>query len=159
MKAEKNYLIKKLKEAGIKTHIYDTMKSLETAGEPHLGAVLINGETFTRSSSKKTYTDQQGQKQRRLKLFDRKTSFRVIIAHTDAEKVEIILYHFLSILDTGITVSGNWEGITIGEADWVSREDSILRAKVAVQMDVEFAAGIYKDRKLKTMRLGNIVVK
>lgn len=54
MKKEKDYLIAKLKESGIKSQVYTTMKKLKQANESHLGAVLRNGETLARSGSKET---------------------------------------------------------------------------------------------------------
>ena len=38
MKKEKDYLIAKLKESGIKSQVYTTMKKLKQANESHLGA-------------------------------------------------------------------------------------------------------------------------
>ena len=67
MKKEKDYLIAKLKESGIKSQVYTTMKKLKQANESHLGAVLRNGETLARSGSKKKLcrprgaTEAQGQ--------------------------------------------------------------------------------------------------
>ena len=62
MKKEKDYLIAKLKESGIKSQVYTTMKKLKQANESHLGAVLRNGETLARSGSKRNFVDQaQGQ--------------------------------------------------------------------------------------------------
>lgn len=158
MKQEKEYLKQKLKEAGIKTPVYTSMKKLKAANELMTGAVLVNGETFRRSSSKKDYTDQQGQKKRRVKLFTRNTSFHVVIASTDEDKCEDILFNFLNSLDKGIIVDGNWTEITVSEADWVDKDDSILKAQIAVQLDIEFTGGIYKDHDRKKMQLGRIEI-
>lgn len=155
MKAEKEYLIAHLKEAGIKSQVYTSLKKMKLAGEPHLGAVLTNGETFTRSSSTKNY--QRGQK-KRAKMFDRTTSFRVVIADINEERCEEILASFLSALDRGIPVNGNWEALEVGTADWVEEGDSILKAKIAVQINIDFIGGIYQDRTLKAVGLGEIKI-
>ncbi len=156
MVIEKNYLIKTLKESGIKSQVYTNMKKLKQGNEPHVGAVLRNGETFTRSGSKKVYTDQEGRRKRRVKLWNRSTSLHVVIADTSEEKVEEILENFLVNLKKGLDVNGNWTDIEVGDADWVEDGDSILKAKVAVQFDVTFEGGIYQDRKIQPMEIGSI---
>ena len=45
----KQYLIDKLKAAGIKSKPFTTEKALEKSQESHIGAVLFERETFTRN--------------------------------------------------------------------------------------------------------------
>ena len=61
MRAEKEFLIRLLKEAGVKSAVYTSMKKLKAANEMHLGAVLVTGESFIRSRHRKAYTDKQAQ--------------------------------------------------------------------------------------------------
>ena len=117
---------------------------------------MRNGETFTRSGSKRKFVDQEGRQKRRVKLWDRNTSLHVVIADTSEEKVEEILEEFLRNLKKGIDVDGNWVNIVVGEADWVEEGDSILKAKVAVQFDITFEGGIYEDRDIKPMDIGSV---
>lgn len=49
----KQYLIDKLKAAGIKSKPFTTEKALEKSQESHIGAVLFERETFTRNGSKR----------------------------------------------------------------------------------------------------------
>lgn len=56
----KQYLIDKLKAAGIKSKPFTTEKALEKSQESHIGAVLFERETFTRNGSKKRYRDEEG---------------------------------------------------------------------------------------------------
>lgn len=156
MVKERNYLVETLKSSGIKSQVYTNMKKLKQGNEVHVGAVLRNGETFTRSGSKKKFVDQEGRRKRRVKLWDRSTSLRVVIADTSEEKVEEILENFLRNLKKGIDVNGNWVNIVVGEADWVEEGDSILKAKVAVQFDITFEGGIYEDRDIKSMNIGYV---
>ena len=156
MVKEKEYLIDILQSSGIKSQVYTSMKKLKQANEVHIGAVLRNGETFTRSGSKKIYRDQEGQRKRRAKLWDRTTTLRVVIADTSEEKVEIILDNFLRNLKKGMDVEGNWVNIVVGDADWVEEGDSILKAKIAVQFDITFEGGIYEDRDMKPMDIGSV---
>ena len=56
----KAYLVGKLKEAGLKTKPYTTMKSLSRSLESHVGAVLPGTEMIARNGSKTIYQDQEG---------------------------------------------------------------------------------------------------
>lgn len=156
MVKERNYIVETLKSSGIKSQVYTNMKKLKQGNEVHVGAVLRNGETFTRSGSKKNFVDQEGRRKRRVKLWDRSTSLHVVIADTSEEKVEEILGSFLRNLKKGIEVDGNWVDIVVGEADWVEEGDSILKAKMAVQLDITFEGGIYEDRDIRPMDIGPV---
>lgn len=156
MVKERNYIVETLKSSGIKSQVYTNMKKLKQGNEVHVGAVLRNGETFTRSGSKRKFVDQEGRQKRRVKLWERNTSLHVVIADTSEEKVEEILEAFLRNLKKGMDVDGNWVNIVVGEADWVEEGDSILKAKVAVQFDITFEGGIYEDRDIKPMDIGSV---
>lgn len=155
MIAEKNYLISKLKEAGIKSQVYTSMKKLKQSNEIHIAAVLIDGETFIRSGSKRKY-DQEGQRKRRIKLYDKTTKVKVVIADSDEVKVNKILENFLIKIGKGFEDNSNWIELTVGDADWVEEGDSILKAKIAVQLELTFIGGIYEDRDIKPMSIGDI---
>ncbi len=159
MKAERDYLVQALKKAGVHGRIHESLKSLKNCNEVHTGAVLRIGESFTCSGSKKIYTDAEGQRKQRNKLFDRVTTLNVIIADSNEEKAEEILSCFLENISKGFEVNGNWVGIEIGEADWIEKDDSILKSKIAVQFDVTLTGGIYTDTDLGNVRLGNIKLK
>lgn len=75
----------------------------------------------------------------------------VVIADSSDEKVEEVLVKFLRIVGKGLEIDQNWVTLEIGELDWVDEKDSILKAKVAVQFDVTFTGGIYKDYSVKPM--------
>lgn len=156
MKAERDFLVQKLKDAGIRGKIHESMKSLKNCNEVHVGAVLRTEENFTRSGSKKRFTDQQGQRKQRNKLFKRTTELHVVIADTDEAKVEEILTRFLKSISKGLDVDGNWVDIEIGKADWVEGDDSILKSKIAVEFDVTLTGGIYTDTDVITGEVGNI---
>ncbi len=154
MKQERDFLVQALKEAGVHGKIHESMKSLKNCNEAHVGAVLRAGEGFTRSGSKKRYTDQSGQRKQRNKLFTRTTMLHVVIADTDEEKAEKTLTNFLKHISKGLEVDGNWVDIEIGEADWVEREDSILKSKIAVEFDVTLTGGIYTDTDIVIGKVG-----
>lgn len=141
----KQYLLDKLKGAGIKSKPHTTQKALEKSQESHVGAVLFESENILRNGSKTIYKDQKGARKKRRKVFDRTLAFTVIIGDYNDEAVEAILEKFLASLDRGIYVDGNFIPIEVEGADWVDSDDSILKAKVAVQVKVNFLGGLYRD--------------
>ena len=141
----KEYLIQKLKDAGIKSKVHTSMKKLEQSNESHLGAVLFEGDGFARSGSKTIYVDQGGDKRKRAKIFDRKTSFVVVIGEYEEGKCESIFEKFITLLDRGIVIDGNFTAIEIDDAHWVDGNDSILKAKITVEVKITFEGGLYKD--------------
>lgn len=141
----KSYLLEKVKEAGLKSKPHTTRKALERSQDSHIGAVLFESENFARNGSKTHYSDQTGAQKKRRKVFDRTLAFVVVIGDYTDEAVETRLESFLSGLDRGIMVDGNYVPIEVEEADWVDDDDSILKAKVAVQVKIRFDGGIYKD--------------
>ena len=141
----RQYLAGRLKAAGIKSKVHTTMKSLEKSQESHLGAVLFESEDLSRNYSRTYYTDQEGARKKRQKVFERKLTFSVVIGGYTDEEVETVFEKFLGSLDRGIWVDGNFVPLEAGAADWVDKDDSILKAQVAVQARVTFDGGLYKD--------------
>lgn len=141
----KQYLIDKLKAAGIKSKPFTTEKALEKSQESHIGAVLFERETFTRNGSKKRYRDEEGTLHKRRKIMERATTFGVIIGGYTDDEVEEIFDRFVASLDRGIYIDGNFVPIEIEGADWVDKDDSLLKARVAVQVMITFNGGVYRD--------------
>ncbi len=153
MRKEKEYLIARLKEAGVKGSVFTSLKKMEMSHDLQMAGVMVSGEVLTRSGSKTKYVDEEGRRRSRHKLWKRVTKMHVVIADTTDEKVEAILEKFLRNMKKGIAADGNWVDIEIGELDWVDEKDSILKAKVAVQFDVTFTGGIYADYVLKEVAI------
>lgn len=141
----KKHLIDKLKEAGVKSKPYTTQKALVKSLESHVSAVIFESEKPSRNGSKKLYRDQEGAKKKRRKIFDRPITFTVTIGDYTDDAVEAIYEAFLEKLERGIWVDGNFVPIEVDGADWVDKEDSILKAQVAVQVAVTFQGGLYRD--------------
>lgn len=141
----REHLTQKLKEAGVRSKPITSMKKLRASQEAHVGAVLFEEETFDRSGAKKTYSDQTGARHKRRKIFSRDTTFSVIIGDPDPKRTEEIFEAFLRVMDKGIYIDGNYTAIEVMEAEWVDEEDSVLKAKVAVNVKVKFIGGVYKD--------------
>ena len=156
MKEERDFLIKALQNAGVKGKIHESMKTLKNCNELHVGAVLRVRENFTRSGSKKRYTDKEGQRKQRNKLFDRITVLHVVIADTSEDKVETILNNFLTGISKGFEVNGNWIDLEISDAEWLEEEDTILKAKITVEFDVTLKGGIYVDTDVVNIGLGEV---
>ena len=141
----KQYLLEKIKAAGVRTNPYTTWKKLRECRDSHIGAVLFEREAYTRNGSKKQFRDEAGAKHKRRKVFDRDLTFTVIIGDYTDDAVEAIFDAFISALDSGIYAAGNYIPITLDGAEWVDEDDSILKAKVAVQAAVTFHGGVYRD--------------
>lgn len=141
----KAYLLAKLKEAGLKSKPYTTMKGLEKSQESHIGAVIFDQEAITRNGSKTLYKDQEGARHKRRKVFNRAITFTVTIGDYTDDAVETMFEQFLASLDRGIYVNGDFVPIEVDGADWVNKDDSILKAQVAVQVAVTFNGGLYRD--------------
>lgn len=141
----KVYLMQKLKEAGIKSTIYTSEKAMERCQESHMGAVLFESESDSRNAAKKFYGDKEGERTVRKKLYDRTLTFHAIIGEYTDEAAEKIYEELIRKLGKGFYDDGNWVGIEVRGADWVDRDDSILKAKIAVQATVVFTGGLYED--------------
>lgn len=153
---EKNFLIQTLQAAGVKTRIHTTMKSLKNSSEIHLGAVLYIEERFTRSNSKRKYIDQTGVSKQRNRKFIRETELKVVIADSKEEKLDDILTQFMRQISRGMTVDGNWENLEIGKVSWYEKDDTILKSNVSVEFSVTFTGGVYVDREVINVGLGEI---
>ncbi|WP_018752670.1 hypothetical protein [Paenibacillus sanguinis] len=141
----RDYLIQHLKDAGIKTKVCTSLKDLKQFSDPLVGAVIPDGDTFVRSHSKKVYQSAAGNKHKRRKLFDRELSFLVVVGGKDYLQASEIFGNFMAGLDAGIVIDGNYTEILPTDADWVDKDDSILKAQIAVQLQVKFLGGIYRD--------------
>ncbi|WP_245157101.1 SON protein [Anaerovorax sp. IOR16] len=140
-----DYLEGKLKETGIKGKVRTTEKELKLCQDSHVGAVLFEKESFTRSGSKKVYSEGESKK-KRTKIFNRQSYFSVTIGEYSIGKCEEIFLKFMESLDRGILdEKGNYIYLEIEGAEWVDEKDSILRSKMAVQILIRFDGGIYKD--------------
>lgn len=76
---------------------------------------------------------------------ERATTFGVIIGGYTDNEVEEIFDRFVASLDRGIYIDGNFVPIEIEGADWVDKDDSLLKAQVAVQVMITFNGGVYRD--------------
>ena len=141
----KAYLIAKLKEAGLKSKPFTTIKGLEKSQESHVGAVIFEKETLSRNGSKKLYKDKEGARKKRRKIFDRNLTFTVTIGDYTDDAVETMFEKLLTSLDRGIWVNGDFVPVEVDGADWVDKDDSILKAQVAVQVAITFQGGLYRD--------------
>lgn len=137
-------LIDVLQKAGCPGRIETSRKRLKTNQSVRIGAVLFEKEVIEKDEGKRHFLDADGQHKRR-KRFSRELSFNVIIGEADIEGVETIYEKFVKNLPGGIYVDGNWVGIEPVEADWLDDEDSILKAKCAVQLLVKCTGGTYTD--------------
>jgi len=78
---------------------------------------------------------------------------KVIIADNTEEKVELILTKFLVGIGKGLEVDKEWIEIEVGDADWVENGDSILKSKIAVELEITFKGSVYVDRQMRQKEL------
>lgn len=157
MKAERDFIVQALRTAGAKGTIHGSLKGLANCSDIHVCGVIRVEERFARSSSKRRFADQQGLRKQRNRLFDRVTVMHVVIGDSKEELVEEILEKFLKNVAKGFPVDGNWVTAEIGDAEWVEKDDSILKSRIAVEFDVVLHGGVYADHDIIAARAGEIV--
>lgn len=139
----RDYLVQTLQKVGMAKPC-TSEKSLSLSRDSHVSAVLFGKDTFARNGSKRNYQNGSDRHKRR-KVLDRTLSFHVIVGDFTADAVESTYEAFLSALGDGLYIDGNFVPIDIGESEWVDKDDSILQAKIAVNVEITFSGGIYKD--------------
>lgn len=143
--SSRDVLIHTLEQAGLKRkQIYTSKKKLSLCSESRVGAVLFEDDETALNRSKRIYTS-EGTKHKRRKKYDRNISFSIVIGEYDIEKTEELYNRFMEELPEGIYVDGNYVGIEPSTADWMDDEDTILKAKCAVQLKITCKGGVYKD--------------
>lgn len=137
------YLMDTVVAAGGKTP-QTSLKRLQATIDSRVTGVLFEEETLEKDKSKRVYQTPEG-KHRRTKKYSRELTFTVVLGDYTPEDVELVYGKFLSLLEDGIYIDGNWVSIEPSRAEWVTTEDSILKAKCAVQVAVKFIGGVYQD--------------
>lgn len=142
---KKQYLTGVLRSAGITGTIYDSLKRMtEDEGTCYAGILRCSDKT-ARAKSKTTY-GQGAVTMGRFKLYSVETKYRVVITEYDEEHLETYVEEFVKNLSKGYDDGdGNWVGVECGEVDWVDEQDSILKAKLSVEIPVTFTYGLYRD--------------
>lgn len=133
-----------LKHCGATGNIHTSTKKLKASGESRVFAVLFEDDALSKNKSKRVYMDSAGKHKRRRK-FDRSLTFSVVIGEYNIEKVQELYDRFLEEIPDGIYVDDNYVYIEPTVADWMDDEDTIIRAKCAVQVKVVCKGGVYKD--------------
>lgn len=140
----RQYLIDLVTEVSGRTPL-TSLKKLKAAADSRVAAVLCEEEVLTKGKSKRIYTDQEGNRHRRTKRYQREISFTVTIGDYNEPDAEAIYDRLIAALADGIYVDGNWVDIEASKAIWADEEDSILRAKCAVELLIKFTGGVYAD--------------
>lgn len=82
-----------------------------------------------------------------VKLFDRVITVGVVIGERNTEALEPLFEAFLASLDESFVHAGHTVGITLGEAGWMDEKDSLIKAKLAVEIPIIFTGGIYRPKR------------
>lgn len=133
-----------LKQCGATGNMHTSRKKLKGSNESRVFAILFEDDGLAKNKGKRIYIDADG-KHKRRKKFDRDLTFSIVIGEYDIEKVQEIYDKFLENIPDGIYVKGNYVEIEPTAADWMDDEDTIIRAKCAVQIKVVCKGGVYKD--------------
>lgn len=152
-------LIETLKAAGCEKPPFTSQKKLKLTSENRISAVLCEKEELERHTGKRIFTDTEGKKHKRSKLYNRDITYTVVIGEYNAEALEEIYEKFLQEFPGGIYVDGNYVEFEISEADWMDEKDHILSAKVVVQMKVVCRGGLYKDTDMLRLKDIDIAVR
>lgn len=144
------YLADKIRGVmGQETKVFYTLKEVKACAENHMAAVLFASDNNVRNGSKINIMT-NGSVGRATKLFDREVKFNVVMSEYRLEALEPLYESFLRELDSGFTLTDGYHvAIDIGEADWISKDDSILKAEVSVEFLIIFRGGVYKKRELR----------
>lgn len=151
----RNYLVSRLQDAGVRSRVITSNKRLKTCQDIRFAAVLFQNESFEFNGSKSKF-EKSGTQIKRMKKYDRETSYTVMIGGGEPEEAEKIYQDFLAGLDEGITVDGNYVPLIVEDAEWLDGEDTILRSKLIVSVNIRFNGGIYKDTVLQ--KLGQVEI-
>lgn len=110
------------------------------------GSFTVDEESYRamKAEMQRRGMDSAGKHKRRQK-FDRSLTFSVVIGEYSIEKVQELYDKFLENIPDGIYVDGNYVYMEPTVADWMDDEDTIIRAKCAVQVKVVCRGGVYKD--------------
>lgn len=149
---KKEYLTGVLRGAGVKGTIYGSLKEMAADGGSHYAGILRGTDKPVRAKSKRTYVDKEGVTMAREKLYDVETVYTIVIAAQDEAGLEKLVEAFLRSITPGYDDgAGNWVSVELGAVDWVDEKDSILKAKLAVEIPVTIRYGLYDDVRLARM--------
>lgn len=140
------YLLRQLRDAGIRCKPCRSRKELESKLDSHTAAILHGATELQRGDGESVrYTGADGTPMRRETVWRRTIEYDVIIGDNSPAELERIYTAFLRGLAPGIMIDGDYTPIEAGEAEWATEGDSILKAKQAVRQPVRFAGRICKD--------------
>lgn len=142
---KKEYLTEAIRAAGVKGNIYTKLKDMMYDNGIHFAGLLRSTDTAERAKSRKKY-EEEGSTMVRRKYYNVATVYNIVLVDVDEEHLEVLLENLLVSLGPGFDDGdGNWVSIEAGEADWVDEHDSLLKAKLAVELPVTCRYGIYRD--------------
>ena len=155
----RDLLVETLKKSGCIKQPLTTRKKLLASAESRVSAVICEEETVERQKGRKVYTDGEGRRLKRSRLYSRDIIFSVVIGDYSSEKIEEIYEKFLRSLPDGIYVDGDYVSIEPRESDWMDEKDHVLYAKVTVQSKIVFHGGLYRDTDMMRIKDINVDVR
>lgn len=91
-----------------------------------------------------------------IKRLDRVITVGVVLGERNTEALEPLFEAFLASLDESFIYAGHAIGITLGEAGWMDEKDSLIKAKLAVEIPIIFTGGIYRPKRYGKIETINI---
>lgn len=143
------YLKEKIRAVmGQNAPYYTRLKELQLCAESHVGSAIVDSDVLT-FSGRPVRNTISGQDDR--KLYDRTVIFNVILGEYKLPALSPLFEAFLRSLGHGFSHEGHYIALMLGEAGWVDRGDSIIKAEIAVEVPVIFQGGIYQPQTFRKL--------
>lgn len=144
-----DYLAEKIRAVmGANCAYFTRMRELKTCAESHVAAAIVDSDLLTASGRPARNVDIGVND---LKLFDRTVTINVVLGEYKWQTLEPLFEQLLASLDRGLFHEGHYIPLELGEAGWVGKEDSLIKAEVAVEIPFIFKGGIYKPKTFCTI--------
>lgn len=153
IEAYKDYFKKLLKSVDISI-IYTTTKEIEI-GASTFGAIIVNSEDIEKSNNSINFVNNNLKKIKRKEKFKRNINFQILIGDSNVNKIEERFTKILSEINEYIEdEKGNKSKITLSKAQWIDKDDTILKSKITLIIDISITESIYKDYNYKNIEWG-----
>lgn len=132
--------------------VYTFEKDIKDTSPPKFAAIFPLVEELEKSKDKAIIKKSEESEVKRIEKFKRNTTFRLIIADINYKSAEKIYTNFLSEFSEFIkNEDGTYTGFEILKADWENTEDTILKSKILLSIEVLAKTSIYKDYEIKNV--------
>lgn len=144
------YLEQQLRIAmGNTTKIVQTFRELSINMESHIGSVLTDNESFTPCNIKAKTVDGSGLA---TKVYSRELRFTITMGEYTLEALEPMFEAFLRTLRRRLQLQdGSWVELSIGDAEWIFKEDNVLKSNISVVLPVTCSGGLWMPMQTRQL--------